>query len=188
MQPESDVGADEQTGSGIFLWFDWEEISRNEHHQYGKFVYEKLLPLFRIKVYDKNDLVMPGGRYSFYDGDAIPQEEFGLQAQDHEEADVLDQAKLSNYSSMYVVAIYAWQLVDFSRLERKIRNSLGYIGKTTFKNINYKEFYQLTGQLALPNTFELNYDILEKECFDFFTDDQLREMGFFVTQSRYRQI
>ena len=167
-------------GNGVFLWFNSQIISDAGNPVYGRYIYERLLPLFNIKVYDIKDLVMPGGRYSFYDGDALPSGEVNIPVKDQKEAKVLEEARFDDFYSTYVVAIFSWQPVDFSLLERKVRNILGFIGMTTCESIDYRGFHDLTGQLSLPYAITLFYDEIDKESFGFLSDDKLKEMGFQV--------
>lgn len=170
----------EEQGNGVFLWFNSETISDAGYPLYGRYVYERLLPFFNIKVYDQKDMVMPGGRYGFYDGNALPRGDVKLPAKDKKEEQILEEAKFDNYYSTYVVAVYSWNAADFSPLERKVRNLLGFIGMTTCESVDYRGFDVLTGELSLPYAISLVYDEIEKESFGFLSDIELEKMGFNV--------
>jgi hypothetical protein len=84
---------------------------------------------------------------------------------------------------IYVVALFSWIQRDFTKFHLKLGNLLGYLGKTTLNGIDYDAFDEMTGKLELPYAFSLFYETISKENFNYFTDIEPEEMGFFVSKS-----
>jgi hypothetical protein len=183
MDPSQLSSPPSENGSGVFLWFDWQELSRFGHHAYGRFIYEKLLPLFRIRVYSLEDLVMPAGRYGFYDGDVMGWPEEQLIARDEAEAEVLDRVR-SDTGTIYSVAVFSSDAAVFSPLDGRLRNMLGYVGMTTCPSISRRGFDDLTGDMALVYAFSLVYEQIMPESFSFFTKQALDAMGFLLRETK----
>jgi hypothetical protein len=167
--------------SGVFFWFNWEEISKSGHPAYGRYVYKHLLPYFS----PQNQEVEPG-YYYFLDGDFISDGPVHIPSQGIEERQCLEKLSQIGTERCYVVAVYGMGLIDFSKINQALRDSniIGYIGMTTCPPIGFEKFYNFTGQMALVPAVSINGQLLERQSFEFLNENQLREMGFEVYDSK----
>ena len=88
---------------------------------------------------------MHGGQYDFYDGDVIEWPEIELPAVNAGEVAILERARL-DYVSMYVVAVFSHEGHDFSPMDARLKNGLGYVGMTSCPGMSRRAFLRPDGR------------------------------------------
>jgi tetratricopeptide (TPR) repeat protein len=162
---------------GILFWFNWKEISQRGHSFYGAYIYNYLMPYFSHPGRNKRL-----GSYFFFDGDFLGEKAVDPIYQGPEEAACLKEVIRIGRDVCYIVAIYGNGPIDFSTIHEQLKNSdiNGYIGMTSCPGFGFNQFYELAVSMALVPAFTLHGNRLEKESFDFISEDKLNDLGFEV--------
>lgn len=166
------------TQSAAFFWFDWKEISDGGHPAYGAYVYRQMLPLFSPKRHD-----FPIACYYFDDGDCLPQGPLEIPYRGPEEESVLEQVRLKGPDMFYVVGVYSMgDELPLGDVDRQLREGgvMGYVGMTSCpEGTDIEGYLSLGRQMSLCHAFDIRFGAsLEKDSFEFLSDDELRAMGF----------
>jgi hypothetical protein len=158
-----------------FFWFNSTVISDAGHSHYGRFVYDRLLPILApAKQYNRE------AWFALFDGDCLGSlsdlwERFRV-----EDRFLLNDGKGVGASLCYVVAVVSQssRSPDFIDQEFRRATFLGYMGMAMLRSNTSDDFLYAQKKMSLVVALRIDGAKLKKISYGFHSDHELRQMGF----------
>jgi hypothetical protein len=161
---------------GAFYWFNSRVISDAGNSMYGRFVYDRFLPL--LAPPKQSD---PNGWFVLFDGDclgAAPRQLTSyFRAQD---AALLGEVERIGAGLCYVLAVVGQGAGFPEEIDREFREAgvLGYMGMTLPRSFNQTAFWRCAETIALVVAVRIDGARFKKISYGFHSDRELQHIGF----------
>lgn len=166
--------ADLESGANgaCMFWFHWPTISDGGYPSYGRYVYTQALNTLSA-------LIPLDAQVVFFDGDAIVQSGATFYPRTEAETRTMDQVKALGAHNCFVLGAHGdRRLLDAVEKTFCQPGILGYLGRLNFPGYGLREFYEVTGTIALVLSANIQGQDFQNFNFGFLRDYELRALGF----------